>query len=141
MNYSGLQGTHLHCRCFPFLYRSPSIPPLSGFLSLSVSRAREWPCLGVSRYILGFMEEKLCPCKAGDYLPFPTKPRFNGHCGEETNKTEVRTHAHPLEGLGNIMSMSYSIRTFSVRKKAHLISKHVNATGNKQYKIERKRKK
>lgn len=50
-------------------------------------------------------------------------------------------HSKPLEGLGNIMSMSYSIRTFNVRKKAHLISTHLNARGNKQYKIERKRKK
>lgn len=40
------------------------------------------------RHILGTMEGKLCPCKAGDYLPFPTQPRFNGHCDRETNKTK-----------------------------------------------------
>lgn len=78
----------------PLSLHSPSLSPA---LSLSFSLCLEQengPASGLGdRHILDSVEGKLCPCKAGDYLPFPTKPRFNGHCGKETNKTKVRKHA------------------------------------------------
>lgn len=78
LNYSGLQGPHLHCRClcFPFLHSlSPSLERQNG------------PALGFGRYSAARRGRgELHPCKAGDYLPFPTKPGCNSHPGKETNK-------------------------------------------------------
>lgn len=81
-----------------------SIPPLLSLHSSSLQLSpfpfslcleqENGPASGLGdRHILSSAERKLCPCKAGDYLPFPTQPRFNGHCGRETNKTKVRKHA------------------------------------------------
>lgn len=87
----------------PFALQMPllPIPPLLSLHSPSLSlpfslrlEQENGPASGLrDRHILGIMEGKLCPCKAGDYLPFPTQPGFNGHRDRETNKTKVRKHA------------------------------------------------
>lgn len=70
LNYSGLQGTHLHCRClcFPFLLSLPFFPSLW-------LEQENGPASGLGdRHICGSVHRgKLRPCKTGDYLPFPTK--------------------------------------------------------------------